>query len=221
MKQRNITIKEKAAQIRAPKQYSRKRALLGSAAVLGVGVILGILSKWLDNIALDSTILWHRIIERFDLGNFFSDIAVWLLIALTIAVFSYSAYRAALNVFIFFTGMCIAYHIFTIIFSGFDPSSYMMIWYGLTIISPFLAVLCWYAKGASKVSVVLDIMIIAVFFLSCFSIGLFYISLKGILYVFVFAVSVIVLYKSPKQISVSLTGGFLLAFLVSSIWIQL
>lgn len=221
MKQRIITVKEKAAQIRAPKQYSRKKALLGSAAVFVAGVLLGIVSKWLDNIAIDDTITWHRIIERLDLGNFFSDIAVWLLIALAIAVFSYSASLAVLNVFLFFTGMCAAYHIYTIVFSGFDPTSYMMIWYGLTLLSPILAVLCWYAKGMSKISVVLDIMIMAVLFLACFSIGWFYISVRGILYVLVFAVSVIILYTSPKQIIAALTVGFLTALFVSPVWIYL
>ena len=219
MEQRIITIKEKADRIRAPKQCSRGNALLVSIAVVFAGVMLGILSKWLDNIAIDDTITWHRIIERLDLGNFFSDIAVWLLIALAIAAFSYSASRAALNVFLFFTGMCGAYHICTIVFSGFNPTSYMMIWYGLTLLSPILAVLCWYAKGTSKISVVLDIMIMAVFFLACFSIGWFYISVRGILYVLVFAVSVIILYTSPKQIFVVLTVGFLTALFVSPVWI--
>ena len=146
------------------------------------------------------------------------DFAIWLLIAMVIAVFSPSALRAALNVFVFFTGMCVAYHAYTVLLSGFNPSSYMMIWYGITLISPFLAMLCWYAKGKGTVPVIIDIAIIAVFSLSCFTIGLFYISFRGVLYFLVFACAVVVLYREPKQLLISLSAGFLLSFLISPIW---
>ena len=107
--------------IRSPGQKSKKDKILSIAGSLIAGVLLGIFSKWLDSIALDNSIWWHRIIERIDLDNFFSEIAIWLLIALAIAVFSSSALMAALNVFVFFVGMCAAYHLYSILFSGFNP----------------------------------------------------------------------------------------------------
>lgn len=212
------TVKDRLNQIRAPKQCSVKSAIISAMFVFAAGVALGVIAKWLDNLALDSTIWWHRLIEKTDLGNFFSDLAVWLLIAVATAVFSPSALRAALNVFVFFAGMCAAYHIYTAVFSGFNPSSYMMIWYGITLLSPILAALCWYAKGAGTVPVIIDTAIIAVFSLSCFAIGLFYVSFKGVLYFLVFAGAVVVLYRDPKQLLVSLPVGFLLSFPISPIW---
>ena len=133
------TVKARINQIRTPKQCSVKSAVISAALTSIAGIVLGIIAKWLDNLALDSTIWWHRLFETLDLGNFFSDFAIWLLIALVIAVFSSSALRAALNVFAFFAGMCAAYHAYTVLFSGFNPSSYMMIWYGITLLSPILA----------------------------------------------------------------------------------
>ena len=153
-----------------------------------------------------------------DLGNFFSDIAIWLLTALLIAVFSVSASRAALNVFLFFAGMCVAYHVYTLLFSGFNPMSYMMIWYGMTLCSPLLAVLCWYAKGSGTIALILDIAIIAVFTLACFAMGFFYVDCRGILYLLVFAGAAAALYQNPKQLLLSLPIGFLLAFLLSPVW---
>ncbi|MCR4671622.1 MAG: hypothetical protein K5637_00090 [Lachnospiraceae bacterium] len=201
-----------------PERCSFGRGLIHTAACFAAGIVLGIISKWLDNLALDGEIWWHRWIEAVDLGNFFSDIAVWLLLALIIAAFSSSALRAAINVFIFLGGMCIAYHVYSIVFSGFNPSSYMMIWYGITLFSPILAVLCWYAKGTGIISILLDIGILAVFFLACFSIGIFYIDLKGILYLLVFCGAAAVLYKDFRQFMISLAIGIFLAFLMNPIW---
>jgi hypothetical protein len=214
-------IKEKLDKIRPPKTMTRKKDVAVVVLVLCLGIVLGIISKYLDALGLDSTVWWHRPLEILDLGNFFSDFAIWLLIALLIAVFSATALRAALNVLAFFVGMCAAYHIYTVVFCGFNPSSYMMIWYGITILSPIMAVLCWYAKGSGAVAVILDIGIMAVFFLSCFSIGFFYLAIRGILYLLTFAGAVAVLYRTPKQIIVSLLGGFLLSFLLSPVWIYL
>ena len=215
---KKCTIKEKLNSIRKPKHCSVKNAVISALLIFAAGIVLGIISKRLDDLALDSTVWRHRILETLDLGNFFSDFAVWLLIALIIAVFSSSAVRAALGVFIFFAGMCVAYHVYSIIFSGFDPSSYMMIWYGITLLSPLFAVICWYAKGAGTLPVIIDIAIIAVFSLSCFSIGWIYISPRSILYLLVFAGAIAVLYRDPKQLLVSLPIGFLLSFPISPIW---
>ena len=211
-------IKEKLDQIRKPEKMTAGKDRAVILLVFAAGIALGIISKFLDNLALDSTVWWHRVIEFLNLGIFFSEIAVWLLAALLIAVCSASAIRAAVNVFVFFAGMCLAYHIYTVFFSGFNPLSYMMIWYGITLLSPLLAMLCWYAKGAGKIAVLLDAGILSVFFLACFSIGFFYIDLKGVLYLLVFACAVFILYTNPKQILQSILIGFVLSFLLSPIW---
>ena len=215
---KGVTVKEKVDRIRKPEKCSVKRAVITAVLILVAGIVLGIISKLLDDLALDSTIRWHRLLEMLDLGNFFSDFAPWMLIALVIAVYSPSALHGAINVFVFFAGMCAAYHVYTIIISGFDPSSYMMIWYGITLISPFLAVFCWYTKGKGAVPVIIDIAIIAVFSLSCFALGMFYVSQRGVLYLLVFAAAVVVLYRDPKQLLISLPAGFLLSFLFSPFW---
>ena len=200
--------------IRAPKKTTGKAAVLTTLGMFLIGIALGLFAKWLDNLALDDTVWWHRIVELLDLGNFFSEMAVWLLAALLIAVFSHSAFRAAWNVFAFFAGMCIAYHAYTILFSGFNPSSYMLIWYGLTLASPILAVFCWYAKGSGPVSILLDIGIIAIMMLACFGVGFFYITFRGILYVLAFVGAAAALYSHPKQMLISLPLGIILAYLI-------
>ena len=209
---------EKLNDIRSPGQKSKKDKILCTAGSLIAGILLGIFSKWLDSIALDNNIWWHRIIEKLDLGNFFSEMAIWLLISLAIAVFSSSALMAALNVFAFFAGMCAAYHMYSILFAGFNPSSYMVIWYAITLVSPILAALCWYAKGKGTIPIFLDIGIMAVFTLSCFSLGFFYVDLRGILYLLVFIGATAILYRNPKQTAISISAGFLVALLLNPLW---
>ena len=204
--------------IRKPEEYTKRTTAATAAVCLIFGIALGLFAKWLDNLGLDSGIWWHRLIEQFDLGNFFSDIAIWLLAAFAIAVFSASAIQAAVNVFVFFAGMCAAYHLYTVLFAGFNPASDMMLWYGITILSPLLAAFCWYARGTGAAAIILDIGIMSIFTVSCFAIGFIYIDVKGILYVLVYVAAAAILYKSPRQLLITMPLGFFLSFLVHPIW---
>ena len=217
-KNKTAILREMLYNVRSPKKTEKKNVIFATLGFLLIGIVLGLFAKWLDHLSLDDTIWWHRIAEKLDLGNIFSEPAVWLLAALLIAVFSRSAFRAAWNVFAFFAGMCAAYHAYTVLFSGFNPASYMLIWYGLTLLSPILAAFCWYARGAGPVPVLLDGAILAVFLLSCFGLGFFYITFRGTLYLLVFLGAAAALFKTPKKFVFSLLIGFVLAFGLSPVW---
>ena len=92
-----------------------------------------------------------------------------------------------------------------------------MIWYGFTLISLLLAYVCWYAKGKSKISILISSLILSVMFITSFNIGIWYFDLNSIIDLLIFIGTVIVLYVNPKNTLYSLSLSIILAFVFSTI----
>ena len=178
------------------------------------GILLGIFSKWLDNLPLNNSIWWQHILGILDLGNVFSSLGVWILISVCISIYSNSPLRASINVFIFFLGMCVSYHIYTIIFAGFNPMNYMLIWYAITLISPFMAFICWYAKGSGISAFIINVSIITVMILCSFAIGMWYFDFTSIINTIFFIITLAVLYDTPKKSVYTLICSIVVSYLI-------
>lgn len=182
-------------------------------AVLIFGICLGVFSKFLDNTATNDL---PYLLEYLDIRNFLGRFAIWILIAICISVYSNSPIRAAVNVFVFFTGMVSSYYMYSKYIAGFFPKSYAMIWTAFTAVSPLLAFICWYAKGKGKGSFILSSMMIAVLFNMCFVYGWIYFNMRSILELITFIWGLFVLKRtSHKESILMIVVGIAFAFVLN------
>ena len=174
----------------AENPISGNRKIINTIAAFFLGIALGIFSKFLDFRQAQLPGVLMAIDGALDIHNFLGRFAIWALIALCISVYSNSAIRASVNVFVFFLGMVTSYYLYSNYVAGFFPRSYAMIWFGFTMISPFLAFICWYAKGKSKLAWMLSALILAVLFNMTFVYGWGYFEARSILELAVFMIGV-------------------------------
>ena len=200
--------------IRKPIKTSLSRKFLYSTLLLIIGVILGVISKVLDTTPSNYLPYFLRIL---DLRNFFSGMGIWLYLAVVISVYSKTPIRSAINVFLFFTGMVGSYYLYTVLVAGFFPKSYMMIGIFMTCISPFLAFICWYAKGKGIIAIAISSFIFMFISRQAFSFGFWYFDIRYILEFILWIATIFVLYQSPKQIIQVVFIGLLLFFLTAQI----
>lgn len=198
----------------AEKPISNNRKIINTIAVLFLGIALGTFSKFLDFRQAELPSVLMAIDGALDVHNFLGRFAIWVLIALCIAIYSNSAIRASINVFAFFVGMVASYYLYSNYIAGFFPRSYAVIWFGFTSVSPLLAFICWYTKGKGKVAFILSALILAVLFNMCFLCGFGYFSARSVLEVIVFIIGFIVLKRDTLRSSAIMGAiSIVLAFL--------
>ena len=71
---------------------------------------------------------------------------IWIFAAALLAVRSKTPLHSAIRVFGFFAAMLLTYYLYTILFLGFFPKSQMILWGSISLISPFCAIIMWYAN---------------------------------------------------------------------------
>lgn len=181
------------------KRYTIKINVCVCVVMLGLGAFLGAFSKYLDIYQTDLPGWLMKIDTFLDLHNFLGEFSPWIIIAVAIALYSVTPICAAVNVCVFFSGMVTSYYLYSNYVGGFFPRSYAMIWVALTIISPFLAYLCWFAKGDNWFSVLLSSGIIGFLLNTTFAYGCWYLDLKSGLELVMLLIGICMLRKSIEK----------------------
>ncbi len=195
------------------KKIPLKRQIINTAAIAILGVALGAFSKFLDTVPVNYL---PALLQYLDVTNFLGRFDIWIFIAVCISIYSLSSIRAAINVFLFFAGMILSYYLYSTFIAGFFPKSYAMIWIGFTVVSPFLAFICWYARGQSRISLFLSAGIIAVLFNMSFAYGTGYFKSLSLLEALTFLCGCVVMKRrSLMSTVIMIVIGIALAFVLN------
>ena len=201
--------------VRTPQnKFPAKKQIFITAIIFLLGIGLGTFSKYLDHQQAYLPSFLMIIDTSIDLHNFLGRFSPWIFIAVCISVYSQSAVKAA-AVFIFFVGMVSSYYLYSNFIAGFFPKSYAMIWIAFTVLSPFLAYLCWYAKGNGWIACIISACIIGTLFNTAFSYGFIYFAVHHWLEVIVLLLMIVILRRKSKEMFVMLGIGIVFAVVIN------
>lgn len=130
-----------------------KKYILNPISMFLLGLILGIISRLLD-------------IYTSDLGNIFSQMAIWILLGTLISIYSKTKKLAMLNVLPFCIGMLITYYLVAFITKGVYSSIFIIGWTIFALCSPIFAYFTWMTKESGIFPKIISIGIILVSILS-------------------------------------------------------
>jgi len=130
-------------------EENMKKYILNPISMFIFGLLLGIVSRLLD-------------IYTTNLGNIFSELAIWILIGVIISIYSESKKKAMLNIFPFCIGMLITYYFVAFITKGIYSNIFIIGWTIFALCSPILAYFTWMTKEKGIISKIISIGIVLV-----------------------------------------------------------
>ena len=130
-----------------------KKYILNPISLFFIGLVLGVISRLLD-------------IYTQNLGNIFSQMAIWILFGVLISIHSKTKKKAMQNVLPFCIGMLITYYFVAFISKGVYSSIFITGWTIFAFCSPILAYFTWMTKEKGVFSKIISIGIVSVSILS-------------------------------------------------------
>lgn len=130
-----------------------KKHILIPFSMLILGLILGIISRLLD-------------MYTTNLGNIFSQMAIWILFGVLISTFSETKKRAMMNIFPFCIGMLLTYYLVAFVTRGSYSNIFIVGWTVFAFCSPLLAFFAWMTKEKGVLPKIISVGIISVSVLS-------------------------------------------------------
>ena len=130
-------------------KQSRQSLLLNPLSMLLAGLILGIAARLFDTYFQN-------------LGEIFSQMAIWILLGTLIAIYSPTKKAAMGNIFPFCMGMLATYYVTAAITHGVYGQSFIIGWTVFVLTSPAMAYFAWMAEEPGAFSKIIAAGIVAV-----------------------------------------------------------
>lgn len=130
-----------------------RNKLLNPISMFVIGLFLGIISRLLD-------------IYTQNLGNIFSQMAIWILMGTLISIHSKTKKQAIINIFPFCIGMLITYYFVAFITKGVYSNIFIIGWTIFALCTPIFAYFAWMTKEKGLFPKIISIGIILVSILS-------------------------------------------------------
>lgn len=130
-----------------------RKKLLNPVSMLCLGLLLGIAARLLD-------------IYTENLGEIFSQMAIWILIGTLISVYSKTPKQAVFNVLPFCLGMLLTYYAVAPLSHGVYSKEFIIGWTVFALCSPIMAYFAWLTKEHGVFPKVVSAGIVAVSLLS-------------------------------------------------------
>lgn len=110
-----------------------RKSILNPVSMFLIGLVLGVVSRLLD-------------IFTQNLGNIFSQMAIWILFGVLISIYSETKKKAMLNILPFCIGMLITYYAAAVLTHGVYNTGYIIGWTIFALCSPVMAFFAWMTK---------------------------------------------------------------------------
>lgn len=131
----------------------RKSKLLNPLSMLAAGLLIGVASRLLD-------------IYTKNLGEIFSQMAIWILIGTLISIYSPTKKSAMCNIIPFCAGMLVTYYVTAVLTRGVYSWSFIIGWTVFALLSPIMAYFAWMTKERGLFPKIIGIGIVLVSALS-------------------------------------------------------
>lgn len=130
-----------------------KKIILNPIGMFFSGLLLGIVSRLLD-------------IYTQNLGNLFSQMAIWILFGVLISIYSPSKKKAMINIFPFCIGILITYYFVAFVTKGVYSSIFITGWTIFACLSPIFAYFTWMTKEKGAFAKIVSLGIVSISILS-------------------------------------------------------
>lgn len=130
-----------------------RKWILNPISMFLIGLLLGVISRLLD-------------IYTQNLGNIFSQMAIWILFGVLISIYSDTQKKAMVNILPFCIGMLITYYFVAVVTKGVYSEVMIAGWTVFALLSPALAFFTWKTKEKGIFPKIISVGIVLVSFLS-------------------------------------------------------